>query len=215
MKSTTQFLFVIACMITVTSCAKPKSKVVTMIEPELNQSNIDTITLGGGCFWCVEAVYQQLKGVVSVASGYAGGHVINPTYKQVCEGTTGHAEVIQIVFDNSVTSLKEVLQVFFTVHDPTTLNRQGADVGTQYRSVVFYRSSEQQNIAKDIIMQLNEVGAYPSKIVTEVAPLPVFYKAENYHQNYYRLNSSEGYCRMVIQPKLEKFKKVFSDKIQQ
>jgi methionine-S-sulfoxide reductase len=214
MKSTTQLLFVIACIITVTSCAKSKSKVVTMIEPELNQSNIDTITLGGGCFWCVEAVYQQLKGVVSVASGYAGGHVINPTYKQVCEGTTGHAEVIQIVFDNSVTSLKEVLQVFFTVHDPTTLNRQGADVGTQYRSVVFYRSSEQQNIAKDIIMQLNEVGAFPSKIVTEVAPLHVFYKAENYHQNYYRLNSSEGYCRMVIQPKLEKFKKVFSDKIQ-
>ncbi|MBL7926010.1 MAG: peptide-methionine (S)-S-oxide reductase MsrA [Bacteroidia bacterium] len=212
MKNFGYYFILMACIVTVTSCAEPVKQRAKMSETNLSQQS-DTITLGGGCFWCVEAVYQQLAGVISVTSGYAGGSVKNPTYRQICEGTTGHAEVIQIVYNTSVTSFKDILEVFFTVHDPTTLNRQGADVGTQYRSVIFYNSSAQQNLALQIIEQLNASGAYASKIVTEVTPLDVFYKAENYHQNYYRLNSSEGYCRMVIQPKLEKFKKVFPDKL--
>ena len=178
----------------------------------MNQK-MDTITLGGGCYWCVEAVYEMLKGVDKVESGFSGGHVKNPSYKEVCEGTTGHAEVVQIVFDNTKTSLDEIFKVFFTVHDPTTLNRQGADVGTQYRSVIFYRNEEQRKAAKSIIDELNAQKVYDSPIVTQVAPFDVFYIAEAYHQNYYNQNKEQGYCRMVIQPKIEKFEKVFKDRL--
>ena len=176
-------------------------------------SSSDTITLGGGCFWCVEAVYEMLDGVKSVVSGYSGGHVKNPSYREVCTGLTGHAEVAQIIFDTSKTSIDEILKVFFTVHDPTTLNRQGADVGTQYRSVIFYRNEKQEKIAKDIIDNLNREKVYPQPIVTQVMPFTNFYTAEDYHQDYYNLNKEQPYCRMVIQPKLEKFEKVFKDRL--
>ncbi|TNF49065.1 MAG: peptide-methionine (S)-S-oxide reductase [Bacteroidetes bacterium] len=173
----------------------------------------DTITLGGGCYWCVEAVYEKLDGVGEVVSGFSGGSVENPTYRQVCTGTTGHAEVVQITFDSTKTSVEEILKVFFTVHDPTTLNRQGADVGTQYRSVIFYHNEDQRKTAEAIIMELNKEKVYPNPIVTEVSPVSTFYRAEDYHQDYYENNKDQGYCRLVIQPKLEKFEKVFSDRL--
>jgi peptide-methionine (S)-S-oxide reductase len=176
-------------------------------------ASTDTITLAGGCFWCVEAVYEMLDGVKSVVSGYSGGKVKNPSYREVCTGSTGHAEAVQITFDTSKTSIEEILKVFFTVHDPTTLNRQGADVGTQYRSAIFYRNEKQENIAKGIIDDLNKENAYSQPIVTQVVPYTNFYKAEDYHQDYYNLNKEQPYCRMVIQPKLEKFEKVFKDRL--
>ncbi|MFH6994812.1 peptide-methionine (S)-S-oxide reductase MsrA [Flavobacterium sp. FlaQc-48] len=176
-------------------------------------SNLETITLGGGCYWCVEAVYENLEGVKSVLSGFSGGKVANPTYEEVCTGTTGHAEVVQITYDKNVTDLNEIFKVFFTVHDPTTLNRQGADVGTQYRSVIFYKNAEQKNAAESIITELNKAKVYNSPIVTKVEPFKAFYKAEDYHQNYYANNKNQPYCKMVIQPKIEKFEKVFKDKL--
>lgn len=179
----------------------------------MTNDHTEKITLGGGCYWCIEAVFQMLNGVVKVESGFSGGKVKNPTYKEVCAGTTGHAEVVQITFDNAKTSVEEILKVFFTVHDPTTLNRQGADEGTQYRSAIFYHNQNQYKIAKGIIDELNKVKAYPKPIVTELTAYTVFYKAEAYHQNYYNDNKSEPYCRMVIQPKIEKFEKVFKNKI--
>lgn len=181
----------------------------------MNQAaTLDTITLGGGCFWCTEAIYQRLKGVVSVASGYSGGKIKKPTYKEVCSGLTGHAECVQIVFDSSLVSLPEILEVFFKTHDPTTLNRQGGDVGTQYRSVIFYRNEEQKKTAEEIKEGLNKSGAFNDPIVTEIAPFDVFYKAEDYHQNYYNDNRfSNPYCQLVIVPKVEKFEKYFSDKL--
>lgn len=199
-------------LIGLNSCSQNK---VTSIESKVQTdlASNDTIVLGGGCYWCVEAVYEMLDGVVDVRSGYSGGKIANPTYEAVCSGKTGHAEVIQISFDSTKTSVNEILKVFFTVHDPTTLNRQGADVGTQYRSVIFYRNDNQKQIALEIISALNEQKVYPSKIVTEVSPLNVFYVAEDYHQDYYERNSEQGYCRMVIQPKIEKFEKVFADRI--
>lgn len=168
-------------------------------------------TLGGGCFWCLEAVYQELKGVVHVESGYAGGQVLNPTYEQVCEGTTGHAEVVRVQFDPAVISYREVLEIFFTIHDPTTPNRQGNDVGTQYRSVIFYHSPEQQETARQVIACMASVWDAP--IVTELQPAPVFYKAEDYHQNYFREHPLQGYCAFVVAPKVAKFRKVFADKV--
>jgi peptide-methionine (S)-S-oxide reductase len=167
-------------------------------------------TLGGGCFWCLEAVYQQLKGVVTVESGYAGGHVDNPSYEQVCEGTTGYAEVVQISFDPVVVSYREILEIFFTIHDPTTRDRQGNDVGTQYRSVIYFHSPAQQETARQVIAEMANVWDAP--IVTELAPAPVFYKAEEYHQNYFRQNPTQGYCAFVVAPKVTKFRKMFSDK---
>jgi methionine-S-sulfoxide reductase len=178
-----------------------------------SSSSVDTITLGGGCFWCVEAVYEMLDGVVKVESGYSGGTVKNPAYREVCTGRTGHAEVAQITFDNNKTSVEEILKVFFTVHDPTTLNRQGADVGTQYRSVIFYRNEQQRKIARNIIDELNLEHVYSNPIVTQVTPFTVFYKAEDYHQDYYNQNKEAPYCKLVIQPKLEKFEKVFKDRL--
>jgi methionine-S-sulfoxide reductase len=178
-----------------------------------NPSTFDTITLGGGCFWCVEAVYEMLDGVVKVESGYSGGTVKNPTYKEVCTGLTEHAEVAQITFDNSKTSVDEILKVFFTVHDPTSLNKQGADVGTQYRSVIFYRNDNQREIAKSIIDDLNNDHVYAEPIVTQLVSFTNFYKAEAYHQDYYNQNKEAPYCKLVIQPKLEKFEKIFKDRL--
>ncbi len=177
------------------------------------KANLETITLGGGCYWCVEAVYENLDGVKSVVSGFSGGKVANPSYEEVCTGTTGHAEVVQITYDKNITDINEIFKVFFTVHDPTTLNRQGADVGTQYRSVIFYKNDEQKKAAESIIAELNKAKVYNSPIVTKVEPFKVFYKAEDYHQNYYANNKNQPYCKMVIQPKLEKFEKVFKDKL--
>jgi peptide methionine sulfoxide reductase msrA/msrB len=178
-----------------------------------NEQKMDTITLGGGCYWCVEAVYEMLEGVTKVESGFSGGSLKNPTYEQVCSGKTGHAEVVQIVFDNTKTSLEEILKVFFTVHDPTTLNRQGADMGTQYRSVILYRNTNQQKNSNDIIDALNKEKVYDQPIVTQVVPFKIFYVAEDYHQDYYNENKDNQYCQMVIQPKMEKFEKVFKDKL--
>lgn len=170
-------------------------------------------TLGGGCFWCLEAVYQELNGVEKVESGYAGGSVDNPSYKQVCTGKTGHAEVIQVTFDPRIISYKDVLQVFFTIHDPTTLNRQGADVGTQYRSAIFYHSPGQKTIAAEVIAEVNASGIWSSPIVTEVTPAGEFYVAEDYHQNYYRDNARQPYCQIVIAPKVTKFRKQYTDRL--
>ena len=172
---------------------------------------IEEITLGGGCFWCVEAVYLNLNGVIKVESGYSGGFIKNPAYREVCNGTTGHAEVVKITYDAQLVSLQKILEVFFTVHDPTTLNRQGNDVGTQYRSVIYFHDAEQEQIAISIIKKLEEQSVFTNPIVTEVKPFDTFYKAEDYHQNYYNLHKSEPYCQLVIVPKLEKFKKIFKD----
>ncbi|HWV63787.1 MAG TPA: peptide-methionine (S)-S-oxide reductase MsrA [Oxalicibacterium sp.] len=170
-------------------------------------------TLGGGCFWCTEAVFQQLNGVQEVESGYTGGQVANPSYEQICEGTTGHAEVVRLTFDPAVVSYREILEVFFTIHDPTTLNRQGNDVGTQYRSVIYYHSPEQQETAKHVISEMANVWDAP--IVTELSAAETFYKAEGYHQSYFRRNPMQGYCAFVVAPKVSKFRKTFSDKLKQ
>lgn len=177
------------------------------------EKEMDIATFGNGCFWCTEAVFQQLKGVSKVESGYSGGQVDNPSYKAVCSGTTGHAEVLQITFDPSVISFKDLLEVFWQTHDPTTLNRQGNDVGTQYRSVVFYHNDEQRKLAEDYKKRLDESGAFDDPIVTEISKFDKFYIAEDYHQNYFNLNGSQPYCNFVIRPKVEKFKKVFADKL--
>lgn len=173
----------------------------------------DTATLGTGCFWCTEAIFQQLKGVHKVESGYSGGHVDNPSYKEVCEGTTGHAEVVQVIYDPAQLTFDELLEVFWQTHDPTTLNRQGNDVGPQYRSVVFYHNEEQKKKAEEYKAKLNESKAFDNPIVTEISPASKFYVAENYHQDYYSQNGSAPYCYYVIRPKLDKFKRVFADKI--
>lgn len=164
-------------------------------------------TLGGGCFWCLEAIYDDLKGVVAVTSGYAGGHVANPTYQQVCAHTTGHAEVVQIKFDPTIISYRDILQVFFAIHDPTTLNRQGNDVGDQYRSVIFYHDDAQKRIATETIQELTAARAFVDPLVTQVEPLTQFYPAEDYHQEYFKDNPNQPYCRVVIAPKVAKFRK--------
>lgn len=171
------------------------------------------ITLGSGCFWCVEAVFDALKGVKKVTSGYSGGKIANPTYREVCSGLTGHAEVVQLDYDEGEISLEQILEVFFKTHDPTTLNRQGADKGTQYRSAIFYHNKQQKETAESIIKELNQSGAFDDPVVTEVTEFDTFYKAEEYHQNYYRNNPEQGYCQMVVRPKVEKFRQVFSDKL--
>jgi methionine-S-sulfoxide reductase len=178
---------------------------------EKAEKKLETATFGGGCFWCVEAVYQRVHGVTKVVSGYAGGHVPNPTYEQVCTKLTGHAEVCQITFDPSIVSFDEMLLIFFKSHDPTTLNQQGNDHGPQYRSVVFYDGEQQRVATEKMIAKLQEEKVFKRKIVTEVSPLPDFYPAEGYHQNYFKLNPQQGYCRMVIQPKVEKFERMFKE----
>ncbi|MBO9632285.1 MAG: peptide-methionine (S)-S-oxide reductase MsrA [Chitinophagaceae bacterium] len=176
-------------------------------------SKIDTATFGTGCFWCTEAIFQQLNGVLKVTSGYSGGHVVSPTYKDVSTGTTGHAEVIEIVYDPTVITFDELLEVFWQTHDPTTLNRQGNDVGPQYRSVIFYHNQEQKGKSEKYKKELNESGAFDKPIVTEISPYTTFYKAEDYHQDYYNNNGSQPYCYYVIRPKLEKLQKVFKSKL--
>ena len=176
---------------------------------------LETATLGTGCFWCTEAVFQQLEGVEKVASGYSGGQVVDPTYKQVCTGNTGHAECLNIEYDPAKISFEDLMEVFWKVHDPTTLNRQGGDVGTQYRSVVFYRTPEQKAIVEKQIAELDKSGAWGNPIVTTLEPLVKFYPAEDYHDNYFNLNGGNPYCQMVVKPKVEKFQKVFKDKLKQ
>ncbi len=188
---------------------------IQLIKKEANMANkegLETATLGAGCFWCVEAVFQELEGVKSVISGYTAGHKANPTYKEVCTGSTGHAEVAQITFDPTIISFEEILEVFWATHDPTTLNRQGYDVGTQYRSGIYYDSEEQRAIAEK---SKKEVGSklWEAPIVTEIEPLGDFYTAEDYHQNFYTLNPNYGYCRSIINPKVHKFRKQFKEKL--
>ena len=173
----------------------------------------DVATLAGGCFWCLEAVFDDLEGVDDVVSGYAGGSVPNPTYKHVCTGETGHAEVVQVTFNPDVISYRDMLRVFFTIHDPTTLNRQGADVGTQYRSAIFTHNETQEKVAEEVIAELNDAGIWDDPIVTEVVPLEAFYPAEDYHQEYFRRNPNQGYCRVVIAPKVAKFRKQYLDRL--
>jgi len=168
-------------------------------------------TFGGGCFWCTEAVYAQLKGVTKVTSGYIGGSVLNPTYKDVCSGLTGHAEAVEIEYDPALVNYRQLLEVFFSTHDPTTKNRQGADVGTQYRSAVFYHDAEQKRIAEDVIAKLDGAKAFPRPIVTEVTAATTFYPAEGYHQDYFALNSQQPYCQAIVAPKVDKVRKVFKD----
>lgn len=173
----------------------------------------EVTTLAGGCFWCVETVFRELRGVESAVSGYSGGHVRNPTYEQVCGKQTGHAEVVQITFDPSVVSFREILEVFFTVHDPTTLNRQGGDIGPQYRSAIFYHSDEQKRVAEEVIAQMEREGVWDDPIVTEVTPFSEFFPAETYHQDYYRNNPNQPYCQVVVAPKVAKFRKKYLDRL--
>ena len=176
-------------------------------------TNRETATLGGGCFWCLEAVYDQVRGVEDVVSGYSGGFVLNPTYRQVCDGKTGHAEVVRVEFDPTVITFREILEIFFAIHDPTTLNRQGADVGPQYRSAIFYHSPEQKATAQAVIAELNAAKVFDKPIVTEVTGVTKFYPAEDYHQEYYVNNTRQPYCRVVISPKVAKLRKNFAAKL--
>ena len=199
-----------------TSCAQKDNTVKIKSDNKImttSNAKLDTATFGTGCFWCTEAIFQQLEGVEKVVSGYSGGHVVNPTYEEVCSKTTGHAECLQVVYDPAKISYDELLKVFWEVHDPTTLNRQGADAGPQYRSVIFYKTEAEKALAEKYKTELNKSGAWDNPIVTTLEPMTVFYPAEAYHQNYYNNNTSQGYCQFVIRPKLEKFEKVFKDKL--
>lgn len=195
------------------SCAQQESTTTKLTANNIMSTTTDTATLGAGCFWCVEAVFQQLDGVLKVYSGYTGGHVPNPTYEQVCEKNTGHVEVCQIVYDPNKISFDELLEVFWQTHDPTTPNQQGNDVGPQYRSAIFYNSENQKNIAEKYKAALQQSGAWSKPVVTTIEPLKEFYMAENYHQDYYNANPDQMYCRYVIKPKIDKFEKVFKDKL--
>ena len=206
-------------LVTLVSCAQQQpvkkdiKKDMTMNANGSANTNTDTATFGTGCFWCTEAVFQELEGVIKSTSGYAGGHVANPSYKDVCTGTTGHAEVIQVLYDPKKITYDELLEVFWQTHDPTTLNRQGADVGTQYRSVIFYHNNEQKELAEKYKVKLDKSKAFDNPIVTEISPFTNFYAAEDYHQDYFNQNGSQPYCNFVIRPKVEKFEKVFKNKL--
>ena len=213
------FTSALVALATLISCAAQKQKEKKNISKDMttntNGTNTatDTATFGTGCFWCTEAIFQQLEGVEKVTSGYGGGHVANPSYKEVCTGTTGHAECIQVVYDPKKITYDELLEVFWQTHDPTTLNRQGNDVGTQYRSVIFYHNNEQKEKAEKYKAELDKSGAFNNPIVTEVTAFTNFYPAENYHQDYYEQNGDQPYCSLVIRPKVEKFQKVFKSKL--
>jgi methionine-S-sulfoxide reductase len=200
--------YFLICLLTTLNLLGQNNKIKTD-----KQSNLETITLAGGCYWCVEAVYENLAGVKSAVSGFTGGTTTNPSYEEVCSGRTGHAEAVQITYDKTITNLDEIFKVFFTVHDPTTRNRQGADVGTQYRSAIFYKNEEQKKAAQSVINDLKKAKIYDNPIVTSLEPLTQFYKAETYHQNYYENNKNQPYCQMVIQPKIEKFEKLFKNRL--
>jgi len=204
-------------LLSLTSCgyssqSKNKNKQTQQMEDKTAQ-NLDTITLGGGCFWCMEAVFQRMKGVEKVESGYSGGNVKNPAYREVCTGSTGHAEVVRVTFDKNKTSLENILAVFFVVHDPTSLNRQGADEGTQYRSAIYYQNEKQFKIIAEAIEKLINEKVFSEPIVTEVSAIKNFYKAEESHQNYYNQNSDQSFCRFVVKEKVDKFEKLFKDKV--
>ena len=216
MKKIIPYLIVIALPLLAFTFIKTRNNTkqkTQLKEPVAKKGKMDTATFAAGCFWCTEAQFSQLKGVKEVISGFAGGHVKNPTYEEVCTGTTGHAEACNIIYDPSVISYDELLAAFFTAHDPTQLNRQGNDVGTQYRSAIFYHNAAQEKKADYYIKKLNEAKAYKNNIVTEVTPYKVFYKAENYHQAFYENNPEQHYCKFVIQPEVERFRKVFKDKL--
>jgi peptide-methionine (S)-S-oxide reductase len=208
-----KFLLILVTAIgSITGCGNKKPLMV-MNDSIPQNTKTEIATLGNGCFWCTEAIFQQVEGVIKVESGYSGGHVDNPSYKDVCTGLTGHAECLNITYDPAKVSFDELLEIFWQTHDPTTLNRQGNDEGTQYRSVIFYRNPEQKAIAEKYRESLNKSGAFDDPIVTTLEPFTTFYKAENYHQNYYNQNGSAPYCQFVIRPKLEKFQKVFKSKL--
>lgn len=213
MKAIINFIFTLS--VVVSACAQPGTvrEKSQNIKKQTKNMNTETITLGNGCFWCTEAVFQQVKGVSKVTSGYSGGHVENPTYEQVCGKQTGHAEVLQIEFDPSEITVDELLEIFWQTHDPTTLNKQGNDEGPQYRSVIFYHNENQKARAEYFKKQLDESKAFPNPIVTAIEPFKNFYAAENYHQDYYNRNGNQPYCYFVIRPKLEKFEKAFKDKM--
>ncbi len=206
--------YIFTLFITASSVSERAADIIktenTMTEKE-NIKRFEHATFGGGCFWCIEAVFSKVRGVESATSGFAGGHVANPTYEQVITGATGHAEVVKVVFDPEVVSYLQLLEIFFTVHDPTTLNRQGADVGTHYRSAIFYHNDDQRIAAEKVIERLNGEKIWDNPIVTEVTPLEQFYAASEYHQNYFKKNPNQGYCQMVIRPKVEKFKRMFEE----
>ena len=210
-------MFVLISAVSIFGCQhklKDEKRDKIKVKGELMDSTeFQKATFGSGCFWCTEAIFENLNGVHSVVSGYAGGHVLNPTYEEVCTGTTGHAEVTQITYVSSLISYDELLEVFWKTHDPTTMNRQGNDVGPQYRSVIFYHNEEQKKLAEKYKAALDKSGAWDKPIVTEISPLTNYFPAENYHQDYYNNNPNQGYCAFVIAPKLEKFKKVFKDKL--
>jgi peptide-methionine (S)-S-oxide reductase len=204
---------IIFAILLVAGCKSNTIKNETYMDLPSNGEKTDTATFAAGCFWCVEAVYQELKGVLSVTSGYTGGKIKNPSYREVCSGMTGHAEACQIVYDPAVISFDELLEAFWAAHDPTTLNRQGGDQGTQYRSAIYYHNEKQKQIAEAYKSKLNAEKAFDNPVVTEISPAGAFYKAEDYHQNYYDQNGNAPYCTFVIAPKLEKFRKVFKDKL--
>jgi peptide-methionine (S)-S-oxide reductase len=210
-------LIVFIYFFTSSGCEKRETNVHSEKKTETGDTNnmdsLQIATFGSGCFWCTEAIFERLNGVVKVESGYSGGKVKNPTYEEVCTGTTGHAEVTQITYDPSIISFDELLEVFWKTHDPTTLNRQGNDVGTQYRSVIFYHNEEQKELAENYKAELDKSGVWDNPIVTEISPFTNFYSAEKYHQDYYNNNPNQGYCTFVITPKVEKFEKVFKDKL--
>lgn len=203
-------VFLFALFVALQACGQKKSYKKDQMT---KNGNFELATFGAGCFWCVEAIFQRVDGVEKVVSGYSGGHVKNPSYKEVCQGTTGHAEVCQLSYDPAVVSYKELLEIFWQTHDPTTLNRQGNDAGTQYRSSIFYHSNEQKELAESYKKKLDKADIYKDPIVTEIVPYSTMYVAEDYHQNYFNENGSQPYCSFVIQPKVEKFKKVFKDKL--
>ena len=213
------FTFVFMCCMVVISCAqsdkkqKKKMNNETSVSTPIDTANTQIATFGTGCFWCSEALFETLDGVKDVVSGYSGGHVAEPTYKEVCEGTTGHAECIQVTYDPKKITYTALLEAFFRGHDPTSLNRQGNDIGTQYRSVIFYHNDEQKKLAEEAKKELDKSGAYAKPIVTEITKAPKFYSAEDYHQDYFAKNPDQGYCAFVIAPKLDKFRKVFHDKL--
>jgi len=192
------------------ACAQKQDTKASKMNDSINKS---LATFGAGCFWCVEAIFQRVEGVEKVVSGYSGGYVKNPSYKEVCQGTTGHAEVCQLTYDSTVVSFEELLEIFWKTHDPTTLNRQGNDVGTQYRSAIFYHNDQQKDIAIAYKKKLNEVNAFGKPVLTEIVPFKEMYIAEDYHQNYFNENGSQPYCNFVILPKVEKFEKIFKDKV--
>jgi peptide-methionine (S)-S-oxide reductase len=207
------FVTMVVSMSLVCCAQKKNTTQITKMSDQISNSKTETATFGTGCFWCTEAIFQQVEGVIKVTSGYSGGRVVNPSYKEVCTGTTGHAECLNIEYDPAKVTFDELLEMFWQVHDPTTINRQGNDIGTQYRSVVFYHNKEQKAAVEKYKAALDKSGAWDNPIVTGLEPFVKFYPAEDYHQNYYNSNKGEGYCQFVIRPKVEKFEKVFKSKL--